>query len=210
MRIWTAQRNSTLKQIIQHGMYYPDFQFANGMASEGMKAIYPDLLNMYSTVNNLKCKGLIFAISSLNNKLVTNYNDYRDFFESNPMFSDSVSFLGEDYSILELEVDKNLNLVPINFQDFIVIAMRKTGGEWKDYCNTEFVDLSYTSFENDYKLSGSRGFIIEEIDNRIEQCHMHYINIDDIVNVFPVTDYENSKTYNLSQEAITLLNSIKK
>ena len=209
MKFWTTQTEEVLKYILNNGIYKPDFKLSKGLGSEEMKIAYNNLLSEYQSRNAIKCRGLVFGISHLDDILVNNIEQYRDYFLKNTTFWDSVSSAGECYSTLELELSDELDLIPIYFQDFIILGMRSLKKEdFTNYVKSDLVNEVFHNFSEDLQIAQSIGWTddysdiyTEPILNRIMQVHMHEILIDNIVNVYPTIDFETREAYELGETA---------
>lgn len=181
MRIWTTQSEEIINILIRDKIYRPDFSLSHGLGSEQMKGAYEGILKEYKEKNNIECKGLVFGISHLEDKEVESVEQYRVYFENNKLFWDSVSMAGSDYAILELEIPDNLNLLPLYFQDFIVLGMRAIrSNEFREYVKTWLKDKPFSDFSEDISIAQQFGWTNDEEDilgecllNKIVQVHVH-------------------------------------
>lgn len=209
MRIWTTQSEEIINILIRDKIYRPDFSLSHGLGSEQMKGAYEGILKEYKEKNNIECKGLVFGISHLEDKEVESVEQYRVYFENNKLFWDSVSMAGSDYAILELEIPNNLNLLPLYFQDFIVLGMRAIrSNEFREYVKTWLKDKPFSDFSEDISIAQQFGWTNDEEDifgecllNKIVQVHVHEILLSNIKGVYGTYDFDKEKLYPLGLNA---------
>lgn len=209
MRIWTTQSEEIINILIRDKIYRPDFSLSHGLGSEQMKGAYEGILKEYKEKNNIECKGLVFGISHLEDKEVESVEQYRVYFENNKLFWDSVSMAGSDYAILELEIPDNLNLLPLYFQDFIVLGMRAIrSNEFREYVKTWLKDKPFSDFSEDISIAQQFGWTNDEEDifgecllNKIVQVHVHEILLSNIKGVYGTYDFDKEKLYPLGLNA---------
>ncbi len=209
MRIWTTQSEEIINILIRDKIYRPDFSLSHGLGSEQMKGAYEGILKEYKEKNNIECKGLVFGISHLEDKEVESIEQYRVYFENNKLFWDSVSMAGSDYAILELEIPDNLNLLPLYFQDFIVLGMRAIrSNEFREYVKTWLKDKPFSDFSEDISIAQQFGWTNDEEDifgecllNKIVQVHVHEILLSNIKGVYGTYDFDKEKLYPLGLNA---------
>ncbi len=205
MRVWTAQTEDVLKLILNNKTYYPDFNLSDGLGGQNMKKSYFELLDEYKKRNKLNCEGLVFGISHLDDTQINDIEEYRDYFFENFTFWDSVSGAGEKYSILELEVPDELDLIPMYFQDFIVLGTRSIKNEiFREYVKDKFKFEKFHTFNADLNIAQGEGWTDEDILNKITQVHFHEISIDNIVNVHHTVNFITGEEYELNDTAIEL------
>lgn len=209
MKFWTTQTEKVIKHIIDNNVYNPDFNLSDGLGGKDMKGGYDGILKEYRHRNHVDCKGLIFGIAQLEDVPVKSIEQYREYFMKNTMFWDSVSKAGENYAILELDIPDKIDVIPIYFQDFIILSMRSIKNvEFQLYAKQELKSMEFQDFKADLDIAQSRGWtddkgslFVEPILNRITQVHIHKISIDYIVGVHETFDFENEIKYTLGKEA---------
>lgn len=209
MRIWTTQSEEIINILIRDKIYRPDFSLSHGLGGEQMKGAYEGILKEYKEKNNIECKGLVFGIFHLEDKEVESIEQYRVYFENNKLFWDSVSMAGSDYAILELEIPDNLNLLPLYFQDFIVLGMRAIrSNEFREYVKTWLKDKPFSDFSEDISIAQQFGWTNDEEDifgecllNKIVQVHVHEILLSNIKGVYGTYDFDKEKLYPLGLNA---------
>ncbi|WP_027635912.1 hypothetical protein [Clostridium butyricum] len=217
MKFWTTQSEKVLKIILEDKAYRPDFKLSDGLGSKQMRPSYDEMLNEYQLRNQVSCSGLVFGISKLDDLVVNSINEYRKYFFDNPTFWDSVSSAGENYATLELEIPDKLDLVPIYFQDFIILGLRCLRDfSFNYYVKEQLVEEEFHSFKEDLKISQTIGWTNDIKDmfgesmlNKITQVHVHEILLDNIVNIYPTVNFETNEEYNLNKKAIQLKEMIK-
>lgn len=216
MRIWTTQSEEVVNIIIKDKIYRPDFSLSHGLGSEQMKGAYEGILKEYKEKNNIECKGLIYGISHLEDKEIDSIEQYRDYFRNNNCFWNSVSMAGSDYAVLELEIPDNLNLLPLYFQDFIILGMRAIRSiEFREYVKSWLKDMPFSSFSKDFIIAQKLGWTDDEEDvfgecilNKITQVHVHEILLSNIKGVYGTYDFDDMKQYPLGVRAEKLKNLI--
>lgn len=205
MKIWTTQTEKVLKIILDNKTYKPNFKLSDGLGSSNMKPLYQEILKEYKLRNRLHCDGLIFGISNLDDMPINDVEKFRDYFFENNTFWDSVSSAGEDYSILELEIPNNLDLMPIYFQDFIILGLRNLKDHsFTKYIKEDFINEEFHDFKIDLKIAQDRVWVNELLLNRITQVHFHQISIDNIVNIYPSVNFTYNIEYDLNDTALKL------
>lgn len=217
MKFWTTQTEKVIEYIVNDNVYNPDFNFSDGLGSKEMKGGYDGILKAYKYRNHLDCKGLVFGITQLEDIPVESIEQYREYFMENTTFWDSVSYAGENYATLELEVPDKFDLIPVYFQDFIILAMRSIKDiEFHLYVKPELKHIGFQDFNADLKISQSIGWTNDEKDflgesmlNRITQAHIHKISKDYIVGVYETYDFNNEIKYPLGKEAEKLYQYVK-
>lgn len=209
VRIWTTQSEEVINILIRDKVYKPDFGLSHGLGSEQMKGAYEGILKEYKIKNKIECDGLIFGISCLEDKAVDSIEQYREYFENKKTFWDSVSVAGSNYAVLELEISENLNLLPLYFQDFIILGMRAMrSNEFCEYVKQSLKDKPFGSFSEDLNIAQQFGWTNDEetfegepLLNKIEQVHVHKILLKDVKGVYGTYDFEHEKLYSLGLNA---------
>ena len=212
MKVWTTQSEKVISQILEKKIYQPDFRLSDGFGGEKMKPAYDGMLEVYNSRNSLKSKGLIFGISMLNDKIVNSIAQFKEYFRENSFFWDSVSRAGQNYAILELEIPDKVDLVPIYFQDFIILGMRATrNDEFTEYTKPSLCDIEYQDFNADVEIAQNVGWTTEGYDfdmnpilNRITQAHYHEIKLENVKGVYETFDYDKEIEYPLGKSAVQL------
>lgn len=209
MRIWTTQSEEVVNIIIKDKIYRPDFSLSHGLGSEQMKGAYEGILKEYKEKNTIECKGLVYGISHLEDKEVDSIEQYRNYFKNNTCFWDSVSMAGRDYAVLELEIPNNLNVLPLYFQDFIVLGMRAIQNiEFREYVKSCLKNMPFSNFSTDYIIAQKFGWTNDEQDvfgecllNKITQVHVHEILLSNIKGVYGTYDFDDMIEYPLGERA---------
>lgn len=209
MKFWTTQTEKVIQYILNDSVYNPDFNFSDGLGSEKMRGGYDGILKAYKYRNHIDCKGLVFGITQLEDISVESIDQYREYFKKNTTFWDSVSYAGENYATLELEIPDNIDVIPIYFQDFIILSMRSIKNmEFLSYVKEKLKCIKFQEFNADLEISQSIGWTNDEKDflgesmlNRITQAHIHNISKDYIVGVHETYDFTNKIKYSLGKEA---------
>ncbi|WP_339188960.1 hypothetical protein MKX33_03095 [Paenibacillus sp. FSL R5-0490] len=218
MKIWTVQNDFVIRKILEDGFYKPDFSKSDGLGSKRMKKLYSELLDLYKVRNKIECKGLVFCLNKLDNKNINTIDDYNNYFYSNPFYSDSVSSCGDNYSILEIDVDNSFDQIPILFQDFIILAHRAIGDfDYLNYIKPELRHIPINNFEFDLKISNDIEWVLDEVDlmgdsskYHIIQSHIHELDINNILGVYPTIEYNEKHNYKMSDNALKLKEEVDK
>lgn len=221
MKFWTTQSEKVISYILNDGIYYPDFSLSNGLGGSGMKGGYNGLLEEYNQRNSTNCRGLVFGITKLEDEPIYTLNQYRDYFTKNPTFWDSVSRASTEYALLELEISDGSDIIPIYFQDFIVIGMRAIKDtDFTAYVKPGLKNQKFQDFKSDLQIAQSEGWIscedyyiehplfgrslIEALLNKITQAHFHQIALDNIKGVHETYDFNNNTAMPLGANALKL------
>lgn len=211
MRFWTTQSEKVLGYILNDGIYNPDFALSDGLGGLAMKNGYDDILDEYKRRNSIDCTGLIFGITELEDVKVKTIEQYRKFFTNNLDFWDSVSCANSDYAMLELELPDDIDIIPIYFQDFIILGMRSVhDSEFQMYVKPSLRNVPFQDFKSDLAIAQTIGWTndsafwdysipcyllqVDAILQKIIQAHFHQISIDFIKGVH--------ETYNAPKQSI--------
>lgn len=217
MKFWTTQTENVIDIILNQGTYKPDFNLSDGFGGSNMKSVYDEMLNIYCTKNNIDCKGLVLGITNLNDEPVENIEQFKLYFIENSDFWDSITHAGEEYAILEIEVPDEIDLIPIYFQDFIVLGMRSLRNyDFQNYVKPQLADIKFQNFYNDLIIAQTTGWT-DDTDIgmgistfiKIVQAHIHQIPIEYIKGVYGTYDYETDIEYSLGKKALQLDEYIK-
>lgn len=213
MRFWTTQSEKVIEIILNDGTYKPDFMLSNGLGGASMKEGYCGILNEYKRRNSVNCTGLVFGITELDDSPIQTIGQFKDYFEENSTFWDSVSCASSKYAILELEISDEFDIIPIYFQDFIVISLRAIkDANFNNFVKSSLVDCVFQDFRKDLEIAQSEGWVaredyftayplyghivpclIESVLNKITQAHFHQISLSNVKSVFETYDF-GSKT----------------
>jgi hypothetical protein len=212
MKFWTTQTETVIDIILNQGTYKPDFNLSDGFGGINMKSVYDEMLNVYSSKNNIDCKGLIFGITNLDDEPVKNIEQFKSYFIDNSDFWDSITHAGEEYAILEIEVPDEIDLIPIYFQDFIVLGMRSLRDYgFQNYVKPQLADIKFQDFYSDLIIAQTKGWTDDtgfdlgiSTFNKIVQAHIHQIQIEYIKGVYGTYDYESETEYSLGKKAMQL------
>lgn len=212
MKFWTTQTEEVIKYILDNKVYKPDFSLSNGLGSNQMKVAYHGTLEEYKFRNNLDCNGLVFGVSQLEDRPVENIEQYKNYFKANKMFWDSVSHAGENYAILELEIPNEIDVIPLYFQDFIILGIRGIKSlKFRDYVKPKLICEDFHHFKEDLRIAQDIGWTnnVEDIFGepmlyKITQVHIHQILINYVIEVHTTFDFDNDIEYQLGENATKL------
>lgn len=206
MYLWTVQRKKVIEMLVKNGEYYPDIEKSKGY--ERMKIVYPQLLESFNNLNNSSYKGIIFGFYGVNGgKTFETIEELYNYLYNNNYVAEGFNFWNSDFAILHIKVEDNINIMPMDYNDVTKLAIDKTNSIEKfshlynnltdfklDICN--IIKYMNEGRCNPYTLLKS--FI---------EGHCPYLNIENILGVYPNFDLEaskreqNIKLCNLSYEA---------
>ncbi|MFD1464854.1 hypothetical protein ACFQ4L_01940 [Lapidilactobacillus mulanensis] len=136
MKFWTVQPAQVLNEIVNDGVYYPDFRRSTYLSAiPALADIYELFLNSFNLINNISPdekmgQGLIFAFSqtAFDNRIgklvqINDINDFHEVIVSKKAAIQSLwGELGQNLDqklILEVELDQEfLNPLLIDINDF--------------------------------------------------------------------------------------------
>lgn len=82
-----------------------------------MKTVYSFILENYNLRNKSDSKGVLFGFKYLNNKPINCVEDLYQYFIDNPYISVAFDFWSNEYCILKVRVDEDIDFIPINFNN---------------------------------------------------------------------------------------------
>ncbi|EGT3601608.1 hypothetical protein ACV3RS_15685 [Clostridium perfringens] len=198
MYFWTIQHKDVIDMLLKNKVYYPDFKYSmNSAAGLDMRAIYPRLLNCFNTVNSSVLNGVLFGFELSNLSEVT---DLYHYLTSNPNISTCFNFWSKEYCILKLKINDTVNLLPIDFYDFIKLTIWIT----QNTSSISLLELNQCEIER-ISSNLSQGIVAPRFKS-FTQIHYSHININDIVGVYPIINYKTNTIMELSDSAIKLKN----
>lgn len=195
MKVFTFQHSKVLEVLAMDGVYYPNFGAKPKYMYDYMRPIYPVIQKLYENKNNVQCDGLVFTFSLLSGLPIKNYGMLYEFFCENPLVSCAYHFWNPEYLVIEMDIPDTINTVSIGVNDFIKLAMY----EAKDVSGMRNWELlNGISFEDEirtiiYKLKNDKLH-----DQTHVQSHIHYISVDDIINIYPSFNYKDGQLYEFS------------
>ncbi|MGM8288614.1 hypothetical protein [Clostridium perfringens] len=198
MYFWTVQHKNVVNILLKETIYNPDFRYTkNSAAGLDIRAVYPKFLNCFNFLNHSTLPGIIFGFELSDTSEVT---DLYKYLISNPHISASLNFWNEDYCILKLQLNDNINLLPIDFYDFIKLAIWIT----QDINSISLLELNSNEI-NRISYNLSKGIVDPKLKS-FTQIHYSHININDIVGVYPMVNYKDNTIMKLSDAAVKLKN----
>lgn len=215
MYLWTVQRKKVIETLAETGEYYPNVKKSKGYNE--MKLIYPLLLESFNALNNSSFNGMIFGFYKVNGgKAFETIEDLYDYLYKNQSVSAAFNFWNSDSAILQIKINSNINIMPVDFNDVIKLSMGKT----KDI---ERISLLYNSIDefnadvyniitymNEGKINPYTLF------KSFIEGHYPYIKVEDILGIFPNFDLQTSRKksvinlFNFSDDSENLQKLIKK
>lgn len=198
MHFWTVQHKDVVNILLKEKIYNPDFNYTkNSAAGSDIRVVYPKFLNCFNFINHSTLPGIIFGFKLSDNCEVT---DLYNYLINNLHISTAHNFCNEDYCILKLQLNDNINLLPIDFYDFIKLAIWIT----QDINSISLLELNSTEI-NRISYNLSKGIVDPQIKS-FTQIHYSHININDIVGVYPMVNYKDNTIMKLSDAAVKLKN----
>lgn len=169
---WTVQSKEVVDIINSKGEYYPDFT----NRSHGKD--YHIILESFNSVNKTDYKGLVFGFAKQKRKGVfESIDELYEYLSQNPSVTDAFGFWDKEHVILQLEIRKNFNQIPIDFNDFNQITFPIWGIE----VNKNILNLVKQGRYNDKCILPS-----------FTQVHFPYIKKENIINVYGNFDKKHS------------------
>ncbi len=195
--LFTIQSKEVLQILLNAGEYYPDINKSVGY--EDMKKLYPYLLDIFNELNNSNYTGFVFSFLSDNKtgKVFNTIDDLYEYFLNYPNIIDMFNFWNDEYTILELEIDESINLMPVDINDSIkldaVITQDCQTLSMCGYKNQEDLVLDIYNIEN-HLIDGTinpntrlKSFI---------QGHYPHIKLSNIKNIYYNYNLNESKQSN--------------
>ncbi len=202
MKFWTIQSKDVIRELNSKGIYYPDMEKSKNNLP--MRPSYKELLANYNVLNKKDARGLIFGFHSLNaGGEIEGPGEIYDYLRLRPELKSLFSSgKNEDYCILELGITEPVNLLPIDFNDYIKLTL------WANYQRNYNEEL-LTVFENEFEarkeilkikkylpkgreVSGPGSFI---------QVHYSQLAKEDILSVHHMIDFNTGEDLALFDEA---------
>lgn len=218
MYFWTIQEKNVIEKILKYGEYYPNLKLANKFYGD-MVPVYPTIRDSYKERNKKVEKGLknlsgiIFGFGENNNLKISSVEDLYSFFTCRPDIFEAFAFWSKDYCILQLNIPDNIDLIKIDFNDFIKLGIGKTN-DVQTATNLERAmrrSVRNYSFNDDIYniLLNFNNGCVNPILPSFTQVHYSHININTIVGVYPMIDYKTGDIFELNENAKTLQSKIK-
>lgn len=210
MKYWTVQSNEVIKILLNEGVYKPDFKKSNNYA-EMQALVYDMILNTYNEKNDCTVEGLIFGFSFIKQTIPENIKEFYSKFLNDVKLSSAFSFWSDKFSVLEVEVPSEVDIVPIPLYDFIELGMyqQKDTPRVKQWVKDVKREKPYFNLYQD----------VLRIKNNLEkgkieqtyciQIHTPELRIENILGVYPQFDYNTGITFELSESSNKLSEVIK-
>lgn len=189
--LWTIQSKEVIEMIIKNKKYYPNIEKSKGYGE--MKLVYPTLLESFNILNGSSFKGLIFGFYKINGgKAFESIQDVYNYLYQNPAVSEGFNFWTADYVILQIRVENNTNIMPIDFNDVIKLCIGKTNDIERIFTLYKSID-SIGDFNADiYNVITymNRGKINPyTLHKSFIEGHYPYLEIKSILGVYPNLDF---------------------
>lgn len=97
-------------------VYYPEFGYSDYLEeNHELSELYDFLLSSYCELNKISCNGLLFGFWVKSGNALCHFDNYKDYVDlmrsKNAANAGSWNhFLRDDYVVVELELDTDLNL----------------------------------------------------------------------------------------------------
>ena len=195
--LFTVQSKDVLQILLEKEEYYPDIKKAIGY--DDMKKLYPYFLEVFNKLNASSHTGFVFSFlrdNKTGNDLQT-IDDVYNYFFTYPGIMTMFNFWDDQFVILEIEIDENINLTPIDINDSIKLdAVITEDHELLEMCGYESQDDCDLDISNIMKC-----FEVGTVNPHTKlksfiQGHYPYIKLNDIKKIHPNYDYHESKDYN--------------
>lgn len=191
MKIWTYQNKSVILEIINKGVYYPDFKYTHG--GKIRPNSYKYILDLYNNKNKSNYKGLIFGINKYKEDPLILYNEYINAIID---FSANGTYPVDDegFYVLELDVnEKYSNTLPIDFYNFANLIDSMDIDIDEELIKLDKENLFKPNYKHFYTMP---------------QVHYHKITVDMITNIYPAVYYD-FNTHQFEQCSYNLLRYFK-
>lgn len=219
MYFWTIQEKKVIENILKYGEYYPNIKLANKFYGD-MIPVYPTIRDAYKERNKAVQKGLknlsgiLFGFGESKNLKISCVEDLYKFFIDRKDISQGFAFWNEDYCILKLNIPDEIDLIKIDFNDFIKLGIGKTN-DVETAMNLEKnmrlrVSLQNYTFNGDIYniLTNFNNGIVNPILQSFTQVHYSHIDIKSIVGIYPMVNYKTGTIYDLNEKARELKSKI--
>lgn len=183
IKIWTVQRRNVVNHALKQGIYRPNMLMSDFL-HEGPERLdlYYFLLSSYCNVNNISCDGLLFGfLRQLGRDVcyIDSFGEYIDVIRMNKAANAALwnHFLRDDYVVVELEMNTDLNLLPIDLNDFQFLMPTVT------YRPPEYTQET----EAVLRANLSRGkFTYSTMPSGLIQVHLPYMAKENISGIYPI------------------------
>lgn len=215
MYLWTVQRKKVIETLVETGGYYPNVKKSKGYNE--MKLIYPLLLESFNALNNSSFNGMIFGFYKVNSgKTFETIEDLYDYLYTNQSVSAAFNFWNSDSAILQIKINSNINIMPMDFNDIIKLSMGKTNDIERISLLYNSIDAFNTDIYNIITYMNEGRINPYTLFKSFIEGHYPYIKIEDIFGIFPNFDLQTSRKksmvslFNLSNDSEKLQKLIKK
>lgn len=196
MKFWTVQHRNVARALFDKQIYFPDFSIPHPSKKyENMRKVYPMLLNEYRKRNDIDCSGLVFGFSHLGGAEITDYSKFHKFFCKYPNTSVAFQFWDPLYCLLELEISDSIDVTPIGFNDFIKLGFEANNDEAGINIINQVEATPFHKQVIEIKDHFNNGIVR---DKWVVQVHTHSISKDNIVDIYPMFDYETGQFFKMN------------
>lgn len=172
--IWTIQSKKVFDIIQEKGSYYPNIRFMQG----DYQSAYKVVLDSFNSINACKYDGLVYGFAKYGEKQYFNtIDELYQYFLRNPNITDAFNLWTNKYIILQLRYKEEFNLIPVDFNDFIMITPPILDEEAYQIIVSRIKNGVY---EGGYTLPS------------FTQVHTPYIKKENVVGIFENFDKEKS------------------
>ncbi len=182
MKVWTVQRRSVVNYALKNGAYYPILEESDFVREKKeIGELYRFMRDTYCSVNRIECSGLIFGFMVLTDNGICYFDRYSDFEElirskKECLYSLWNHFLKDDHVVVELEITKELNLLPIDLNDFQFLMP------------PVMLLPPYTKDDFHRLLNNLRNGIMtpSKVPSDVVQVHLPFMTKEDISGIYPM------------------------
>lgn len=175
------KKHFVVNHALKNGVYYPEFGYSDYLEeNHELSELYDFLLSSYCELNKISCNGLLFEFWVKSGNALCHFDNYKDYVDlmrsKNAANAGSWNhFLRDDY-VVELGLDTDLNLLPIDLNDlqFLMPPITLVSPYTEDDINRLRTNLS-------------RGVLADSpFPSDLIQVHLPYMAKENIVGIYPM------------------------
>lgn len=124
MKFWTVQKQSVIDEVLETGIFYPDYKESNFVKENPqLLELYKLVTDSFNEVNNTQFSGVIFTFFDTDGNNILYYNNIEEFTAAIKYKKASIEalwkkFSPDEYVIVELEFEPEFNPIFIDINDF--------------------------------------------------------------------------------------------
>ena len=182
MKFWTVQQKSVLQKIQEDGVYQANFYMDPFLQSNPlMMELYLFILETFNWNHDTEYSGLIFAFAGLDHNTIYGFDTMDEFQKYINAHSFAIKSFWkrvakEDYVILELEYEEDLNPQYIDMNDFQLLMPPRV-------ILPPYTEASFERIKEDLMLGQISA---SELQSGVIQVHLPYIKAENLKNIYPV------------------------